>query len=133
MISDGPERDNGSSIIKITDVKAKQGIYRFFAEITQPNKITNANVKVFFIKRDSVKVIERPHVQSKSHLKYWDLGFINCPDENFVEINAFTTYEITLDYKMREFGILAKFLNNSKVELKNILGKQLPPCNANSS
>ncbi len=107
-------------------MKAKQGIYRFFAEITQPNKITNANVKVFFIKRDSVKVIERPYVQSKSHLKYWDLGFINCPDENLVEINAFTSNEITLDYQMREYGILTKFLNNSKVELKNILGTPSP-------
>ena len=91
--SNNDEVDNGTSVISLKDVSKKKGIFRFYAKIIDNTKLRKENIKIFYFNCDTVKVIESPFVQSKSHLVCWDLGFINCPDDRFIEINAFTNQE----------------------------------------
>jgi len=46
----------------------------------------------------------------------------SVPDDNFVEINAFTPDEITHGYFIKQYGTLVKFIKNSKLDLQKMLG-----------
>lgn len=104
--------DNGTSIITLKNVNQKQGVYRFYANITDTSKFSE-HFKIFYFNCDTVKVIESPILQKKSDLKYWDLGFINAPDNTFIEINAFTSKPITQDLYLSDYQALCKFLKTS--------------------
>ena len=52
--------DNGTSMITLKDIHKKEGIYRFYAHILEPEKLANETLKIFYFNCDTVKVIESP-------------------------------------------------------------------------